>query len=160
MALVKRSQAKFCADVRVLPSVDTWSDHQLCRLKMIQVPERPWEQRIKAASAGRPRRLPVSLAGADFAEAVDEALADIHSMEEAQGVIRKVAEDTLTCSSMNRPAWQRDNADRLRELSQKRQQAFNDLREKRTDADRKRYRDVCKMNRNVYEFNSKNYYMY
>ena len=38
-ALVQREHAKHAADIRVLPSVDTYSDHKLCRMKLIQCPD-------------------------------------------------------------------------------------------------------------------------
>ena len=147
MALTKRVQARHCADVRVLPSVDTWSDHKLCRLKLVQVADMPWTERPKAISNGRPRRLPVDLAGSEFAAAVDEALREIRDMEDAQKIVRKVAEDKLPRPAMNRPHWQRDNSERLKQLSQRRQDAFAELQQSKTDIKRKQYREVCKQNR-------------
>ena len=149
MALVKRTQAKFAADVRALPAVDTCSDHKLCRLKLVQKPDTPWVHRPKIAKAGRPRRLPVDLAGEDFAKAVDEALRDIRDMEDAQRIIREVAEEKLPRPEQQRTAWQRENAERLKELSRERQAAWTDLRQRQATETRRAYREVCKRNRRL-----------
>jgi hypothetical protein len=147
MALVQRSRAKFAADVCVLPSVESLSDHQLCRLKLVQKPDIPWSHRQKSAAPGRPRRLPVDLVGEDFAKAVDEALKDIHDMEEAQRRLRKVAEDTLPKTEAARPQWQKENAERLKQLSRERQRAFEERQQQNSDETRRAYRDVCRQNR-------------
>ena len=99
MALVKRTQAKFAADVRALPAVDTCSDHKLCRLKLVQKPDMQWVHRPKTTKAGRPRRLPVDLAGDDLLSVISPlipvkrlACSDAVSMSAAAGISTLFAE--------------------------------------------------------------------
>ena len=149
MALVKRTQSQFAADVHVMPSVDTASDHKLCRLKLVQKPGTQWRSSPKVIESGRPRRLPVDLAGEDFAKAVDDSLRaeTLHNMEEAQRRIRIIAEETLPKTDNDRPAWQKENTARLKQLSLARQKAFAELQQQKTAEKRTIYRRVCKNNR-------------
>ena len=91
----------------------------------------------------------MDLAGEDFAKAVDEALQDIRDMEDAQRIIREVAEEKLPRPEQQRTAWQRENAEQLQELSRERQAAWTDLRQQRAAETRKTYREVCKRNRRL-----------
>ena len=149
MALIKRTQSKFAADVQVLPSVDTDSDHKLCRLKLVQQPDTPWRSCPKVNESGRPGRLPVDLAGKEFARAIDDSLRaeTLHDMEETQKRIRIVAEEVLPKPENDRPAWQKENAERLKKLSRERQQAFFELQQQESAENRTIYRRVCKNNR-------------
>ena len=54
----------------------------------------------------------MDLAGEDFAKAVGEALRDIRDMEDAQRIIREVAEEKLPRPEQQRTAWQRENAEK------------------------------------------------
>ena len=88
-ALVKKKHAKHAADLRVLPSVDTLSEHKLCRMKLIQKPERTWrkfnDKDKKRGANGRPSRVPVDMNNEEFAKAVDHALRELDAdLEEEQ----------------------------------------------------------------------------
>ena len=96
-ALVQREHAKHAADLRVLPSVETRSDHKPCRMKLIQCPDGISYPVNKSAQkrgpGGRPPRLLLHASSGEFAEAVDHALRDIDDLEEAQRRIRTLAEE-------------------------------------------------------------------
>ena len=154
-ALVQREHAKHAADLRVLPSVETRSDHKPCRMKLIQCPDGISYPVNKSAQkrglGGRPPRLPVDMSSGEFAEAVDHALRDIDDLAEAQRCIRTLAEKYFRTdpTQKTRPQWQKDNDEHLTQLSKERRQAFADLQNERTDGKRRAYRQVCKKNRKI-----------
>ena len=152
MALVQREHAKHAADIRVLPSVDTRSDHKLCRMKLIQCPDgvsHPVDRSVQKRGQGRPPRLPVDMNNEDFAKAVDHALRELDDLEEAQRRIRTLAEECFRPdpTQTTRPQWQKDNQQRLKQLSEERRRAFAEFQQKQTDEARRAYRQVCNKNR-------------
>ena len=111
-ALVQRKHAKHAADLRVLLSADTLSDHRLCGMKLIQKPVQTWrnfnDKNKKHGANGRPSRLPVDMNNEEFAKAVDHALKELDDLEEAQRRIRSIAEECFHSDSQKgRPQWQK-----------------------------------------------------
>ena len=94
---VKRSHARYAADVRVLPAVDFCSDDKLCRLKPVQSPNILWTARPKMLREFcRLERLPVDYQTSPAIDkSIDESLGDADDIEMAQRRMRLFVQESF-----------------------------------------------------------------
>ena len=155
--LSKARTSPLFTDVRCMPGLDFDSDHRLVRvsLRVMKVGKQPQgkqgglkqvvDQRLPQLRVDRLREeSTVNQLNERFSELVEEVLVDEYETW-ARG-LRSISEQVLgTDMPVHRPAWQRDNAAELEELSAKRQAAY---RRKHESAEAARaYKQICRTNR-------------